>query len=89
MLFRTIFFITVVVSLSGCVLTPKSAENMTTAKLCSEAAYDANRYVAFSELERRGGDFSNNEQCKIIYITKMQSFSGQQQAGAMLLLESQ
>lgn len=88
-MFRTIFFITVFFSLSGCVLTQKSAENMTTATLCSEAAYDANRDVAFSELERRGVNFSNNEQCKIIHMTKMQSFSGQQQAGAMLLLGSQ
>ncbi|CAK2452800.1 Lipoprotein [Vibrio crassostreae] len=88
-MFRTIFFITVFLILSGCVLTPKSAENMTTAQLCSEAAYDSNRDVAFSELERRGVNFSNNEQCKIIYITKMQSFSGQQQAGAILLLGSQ
>ncbi|MEZ8046471.1 hypothetical protein AB6C46_21460 [Vibrio sp. 10N.237.312.C02] len=88
MLFRFIFFLLPLL-LAGCVLTPKSAENMTTAKLCSEAAYDANRDVAFAELERRGVTFSNNEQCNIIYVTKMQSFSGQQQAGAMLLLGSQ
>lgn len=75
--------------LVGCALTPKSAEGMSTAQLCSEAAYDSNRDVAFSELDRRGVTFSNNEQCKIIYVTKMQSFSGGQKAGAMLLLGSQ
>ena len=78
-----------VLLLSGCALTPTAAENMTSASLCSEAAYDSNRDVAFSELASRGITLSNNEQCKIIYITKMQSFSGQQKAGAALLLGSQ
>lgn len=80
---------TLVFLLTGCVVTPQSAKNMTSAELCYEAAYDSNRAVAFSELELRGITLSNDEQCKIIYVTKMQSFAGQQKAGAIILLGSQ
>jgi hypothetical protein len=82
-------FVSVLFLLTACVVTPDSAKNMSSAELCSEAAYDSNRSVAFAELENRGITLSNDEQCKIIYITKMQSFAGQQKAGAILLLGTQ